>query len=359
MQIDDDEDINIEQYDFLVYASHHQFYIDDLDLSKDFLGEYTDIAAWLRTFPGTIMVETACDDIVPVRVIVQDRKPDDKYFVRWDHVAEASINVPSDNLYLTVSVAPNDDSQKIPIKTGIYRARIYWAGINYMQQLKELGEEYYKIIFWPEEYKPIQVLKGHHKDALLQTFGVDRDIAQKIFAEIEAQYSEETRHYHTGAHIKAMLDFISYYYYELYNPLAVHLAIWFHDVIYDTRAKNNEGKSAEYAEKVLSEVGVPGEVITRVKELVLATKSHQAPPDDFDCQLFLDCDLAILGATKDVYDEYAKNIRLEYSWVSEEDYRRGRKQVLEKFLQRDRIFYVYNYEGQARRNLEREIASLG
>ncbi len=340
-------------------VSHNQFYIDDLDLSKDFLGQQTGTADWLETFPGSIKINTACYDVVPIRVIVQDRMPEDKYFVKWDHVAEASIEVASDSLYLTGSDDLTDESNKIPIKTGVYRVRIYWAGINYVQDNKELGEEYYKIIFWPEEYKPIQVLKGHHKDAILQNFGVDRDIAQKIFAEIEANYNEEARYYHTGTHIKALLDLISYYFHELYNPPALYLAAWFHDVIYDTRAKDNEEKSAEYAEKVLSEVGVPGEVIERVKELVLATKSHQAPPDDLDCQIFLDCDLAILGNPKDIYDEYAKNIRKEYSWVSDEDYRNGRKQVLESFLQRDRIFYVYNYEGQARKNLERELASLG
>jgi len=359
MQIDDDEDISTQKYSFEVYADHYTFYIEDITLSHSFDKNLLISGDIVDAWSGIIMVKTACYDTVPIEVIIQNNKPDNESFAEWDHVAEASIEIPSGNLYLVEPMTDYNKNKLICVIPGWYRARIHWAGISNVQDKKKLGEEYYKIIFWPEEYKPIQVLKGHRRDALLQNFGIDREVAQKIFAEIEAYYNEETRYYHTYGHISFMLGFIFIFHKELANPVAVQLAAWFHDVIYDTRAKDNEEKSAEYAEKVLSEVGVPGEVITRVKELVLATKSHQAPPDDPDCQIFLDCDLAILGFYEQAYDEYAKNIRLEYSWVAEEDYRRGRKQVLEKFLQRDRIFYVYNYEGQARRNLEREIASLG
>jgi predicted metal-dependent HD superfamily phosphohydrolase len=79
-------------------------------------------------------------------------------------------------------------------------------------------------------------------------------------------------------------------------------------------------------------------------------------------EIFLDFDLGILGAPQEDYDEYAAQIRREYSYYSGEEYRRGRKAVLEKFLDRKRLYftdYFYElYESQARQNIQREIDSL-
>jgi predicted metal-dependent HD superfamily phosphohydrolase len=41
------------------------------------------------------------------------------------------------------------------------------------------------------------------------------------------------------------------------NFPAIQLAAWFHDVIYDPRAKDNEEKSAEYAVASLSQFEIP------------------------------------------------------------------------------------------------------
>lgn len=80
-------------------------------------------------------------------------------------------------------------------------------------------------------------------------------------------------------------------------------------------------------------------------------------------EIFLDLDLAILGAASSEYDEYAAQIRKEYiihySW---EDYRAGRKAVLRGFLTRQRLYFTDYfhrlYEIEARHNIQREIDSL-
>ena len=79
-------------------------------------------------------------------------------------------------------------------------------------------------------------------------------------------------------------------------------------------------------------------------------------------QVFLDLDLAILGAPSEEYDEYARQIRQEYCHYNWQDYRTGRKAVLKRLLARDRLYatdhFSQLYEYQARRNIEREIESL-
>ena len=75
--------------------------------------------------------------------------------------------------------------------------------------------------------------------------------------------------------------------------------------------------------------------------------------------IFLDADLSILGTSPDNYWKYARAIRNEYNWLTERDYRRGRKQVITTFLSREKIYYT-NYfherlERQARANLKAEI----
>jgi predicted metal-dependent HD superfamily phosphohydrolase len=139
--------------------------------------------------------------------------------------------------------------------------------------------------------------------------------------------------------------------------ITLNLAAWFHDAVYDTHAQDNEEKSAELAEMALSEL--PAETIAQVRKLILCTKTHQA--FDAESELLLDADLAILSAEPTQYQNYAIAIRQEYRWVSAEDYRIGRSQVLERFLQRDRIYYTPMMQAKetiARRNLDTELQNL-
>jgi len=66
-----------------------------------------------------------------------------------------------------------------------------------------------------------------------------------------------------------------------------------------------------------------------------------------------------LGANEPEYRTYAANIRREYSWVPEAEYRSARRQVLAKFVTRTKIFhFLRQLEEPARRNISAEIARL-
>jgi predicted metal-dependent HD superfamily phosphohydrolase len=194
----------------------------------------------------------------------------------------------------------------------------------------------------------------------LKTLAVDKVSAAQIFNDLVQAYSDSNRYYHTLKHVGCVLNTIQTLQAYTQNLVVLELAAWFHDVIYNTQSSDNEEKSADYAGEVLNKLGIPTSCITKVQYLILSTKYHQA--DDIDSQVLLDADLAILAANPTDYQEYAHAIRQEYAWVSDSNYIQGRTKVLEKFLQRQRIYFtplMYEIlEQAARDNIQAEIEQL-
>jgi len=191
-------------------------------------------------------------------------------------------------------------------------------------------------------------------------------IDEALKNELCALYQAEDRHYHSLAHIEAMLALAEEYRRLLHDPDAVEAAIWFHDTIYDSRAKDNEAKSAALAEQKLSG-RISSKRLAHIAAMINATATHQLPPlgDEKatnDAALFLDMDLAILGAEADVFDAYEEAVRREYGWVEEPMWRAGRAAVLTNFLARPHIYHTaefrQRFEPRARQNLKRALAAL-
>ncbi|MEH2264746.1 HD domain-containing protein [Nostoc sp.] len=212
----------------------------------------------------------------------------------------------------------------------------------------------------PENFMDILFSNWQHT---LQPFGVDQVAAEKAFNCLVVAYSTPGRYYHTLKHIDRVLSTIQILQGYTNNLAAVQLAAWFHDVVYDTQAQDNEERSADYAFDLLSNLGIPESTTSTVKYLILNTKNHQAAVNDYESQVLLDADLAILAANSVEYQEYAHAIRQEYGWLSEADYITGRQQFLERFLQRSHIYFTPLMsefaEPCARGNIQAEIQSLG
>jgi predicted metal-dependent HD superfamily phosphohydrolase len=191
---------------------------------------------------------------------------------------------------------------------------------------------------------------------LLQEWAVAPAQANSKFEEVCQAYSSPGRYYHTLEHVGHVLQEVEGLGPKATHPNAVKLAAWLHDVIYDSRASDNEERSARYAERLCEDLAIPeGDLVA---SLIRKTKTHEAG-DDADAQVLIDADLAILGASESAYRTYAEQIRQEYAWVPEPDYRRGRRDVLERFLARPRIYHLLNpLETPARRNLATELAKL-
>ncbi|GAA2823146.1 putative metal-dependent HD superfamily phosphohydrolase [Aminobacter aminovorans] len=192
-------------------------------------------------------------------------------------------------------------------------------------------------------------------------------INDAIRAELSALYLADDRHYHGIRHIEALLRLLAEYRSQFADPDAIEAAIWFHDAVYDSRAKDNEAQSAALAaEKLKGQVDAPR--LGRIIKTIEATATHEVPAFEeatakSDAALLLDMDLSILGAPADNFDAYEDAVRREYGWVRDTDWRAGRGAVLRNFLARPRIFhtdiFVDRFEAQARANIKRSLAKLG
>jgi predicted metal-dependent HD superfamily phosphohydrolase len=196
---------------------------------------------------------------------------------------------------------------------------------------------------------------------LTEPLGVEPTAGAEVWALLHDAYGAPERHYHNLDHLAEVLGVIDELEPLAADPVAVRLAAWFHDAVYDPRASDNEERSAELAERLLAEWEMPPRLISSVRDLVLLTKAHQLASDP-DSSVLLDADLAVLGSDVERYSEYASAIRREYAWVGEADYRAGRAGVLRRFLERPRIYstapMLDSHEAAARQNIASEIAAL-
>lgn len=181
-----------------------------------------------------------------------------------------------------------------------------------------------------------------------------------MWTEIEKKYTSSSRHYHTLHHLDKFIQELLPYQDRFANWHTIVFAIAYHDIIYNTLKSNNEEKSAAYAKSRLFKTSFPEKEITHCTELILATKNHEAI--DFETNLFTDADLSILGSEPEIYRQYAKQIRREYSYYPDMMYNPGRKKILNHFLNGDHIFktdeFKARYEAQARVNLQWELESF-
>lgn len=178
---------------------------------------------------------------------------------------------------------------------------------------------------------------------------------QKIFNKLIAAYSEKQRAYHTLQHVYECLVLLDSIRSDLKDAYAVELAMWFHDVVYDPQAKDNELKSAELFELSLAQ-DLPLEVVEKIKRWIIATQKHESTKE-LDLQFLLDIDLAILAASPERFAEYEQQIQQEYAWVDPDVYSIKRKEILTHFYQTESLYqteyFQQNFEQCAKSNLKR------
>ncbi len=183
----------------------------------------------------------------------------------------------------------------------------------------------------------------------------------RLYEDLVARYCEPHRRYHTLQHLDECLEQLDDLRGLAERPDEVEMALWFHDAIYDVRRHDNEQRSAEWARESLLGGGVARDVADRVYALVTAT-DHRSPPQGRDAEIIVDIDLAILGAEPGRFEEYERQIREEYDWVTEEVFRCERGRILAGFLARPRIFrtdyFHERHEARARKNIGRAIQRL-
>ncbi len=176
------------------------------------------------------------------------------------------------------------------------------------------------------------------------------------------QYQSDTRAYHTPRHLEECLEQFDTARDLFRRPDEAEAAIWFHDAIYDAHADDNEERSADLADRLLGAAGVATEFLAEIRRLILATGHRGARTPGDDASLVTDIDLSIFAAEAGRFDQYERDIRREYAFAADDEFRRRRAQILEGFLARPAIYatrrFAERYEERARANLRRSIAAL-
>ncbi|HEX4454442.1 MAG TPA: hypothetical protein VH143_26455 [Kofleriaceae bacterium] len=184
------------------------------------------------------------------------------------------------------------------------------------------------------------------------------ELAPALVSDLAAAYAEPQRAYHDASHIAEVLGWFDRVSEDLgwRDPSTIYAAIVFHDAIYVPGAHDNEARSAAW----LRASALPCD-LARGAELVELTARHGSPIEtDRDAALFLDSDMAILGAEPAAFDAYNTAIAREYSAVPAEMFRAGRAKFLASVLALPRIFisdyFHERLDARARANLTRAIA---
>lgn len=214
--------------------------------------------------------------------------------------------------------------------------------------------------------KHILARAAKHWTSLMAELGNPKG-APAVFERLVACYGEMGRFYHVLEHVVHMLDETDLAIGALNNPLAVKLAIWFHDSVYDTGNKDrravfyNETLSACMAERELLALGFASDLVGAVKALIMVT-SYATEAENDDARFLSDLDIAILGKPPKEFDRYEADIRKEYAHVGEGLFCERRKMILRKILERKPLYrtepFRLRYESAARANLARSIKQL-
>ena len=193
---------------------------------------------------------------------------------------------------------------------------------------------------------------------IVRYYDNDQTYADQQWAEIESAYSATDRYYHNLDHINYMMSKALEIQYLIQDWDAFVFSIYYHDIVYDTKRKDNEEKSAILGALAAVNTGLGKEASELVRRQIIATKKHEWS-ENADTNYLTDIDLLILGEDWETYQNYTVNIRKEYSRYLDFMYKMGRKKVLKHFLKMDRIYktdYFYEkYEANARQNLRKEL----
>ena len=289
--------------------------------------------------------------------------------------------------FFTLDISDSDSSEMLEVTEHF----VVYSSINYSSEwFGEKGytseklwphQEYYDHFRDKDRSRPIieflvsnKLVKPHQRlfiqslslklefENLVESYlNKDRKKINSYWKEIQVQYSNPSRHYHTLPHLRNLLAHLTASKKKIADWEVVAFATFYHDIVYDVSRSDNEEKSAEWAARVMSELKVEQTKINRCVNHILATKAHTLN-DDPDTNLFTDSDLAILGVSEPEYTTYAKAIRMEYSIYPDEVYIPGRKKAIESFLKRNLIYHTIPfqemYEANARLNIQNEIDQL-
>jgi predicted metal-dependent HD superfamily phosphohydrolase len=179
----------------------------------------------------------------------------------------------------------------------------------------------------------------------------------RVFAELAAHYGEAERTYHTLDHVDDCLARLDTVAPLVGNFDAIEIAIWFHDVLCDAGARDNEIRSARwYLER---SAGTTPRFRIAVCRMILASR-HIAPAVRLDARFMVDIDLAGFGHPWMEFRRTTDLVRGEFPHKTDEEFARGLAPFMRSLVARPSLygtdFFRDRCEATARRNVAQLLA---
>ena len=187
-----------------------------------------------------------------------------------------------------------------------------------------------------------------------------RGNADSIFQRLDKGYGSRSRAYHTHKHIAHCLSRFDLVRQRIGNPDAVELCIWFHDLVYEAGAVDNELRSARLFRE-LAEGQLSAALIDLVDELIMDTL-HRREPRTEEGRYMVDIDLSSFGLPWSEFRADSEAVREELSHLSDKEFRVGQARFLRSLLDRPRFYFTdyfrEHFESLARANILRYLREI-
>jgi hypothetical protein len=139
-----------------IFADYNQFYLWDRGCAPEAPVDYTDEDVRRRVKAGdhVVVIQPERNFTVPVAIEVHDCEPS-LAEENWDHIAEASLHVPSGDLQ--VHECTGGVVADFKVAPGWYRVRSLHANLGSVDGIE--GQDHYLVLAWPALYGPFVVRK--------------------------------------------------------------------------------------------------------------------------------------------------------------------------------------------------------
>lgn len=146
------------KHSYTIFADYHQFYLWDKAIAPDAPTEYTqeDVENRIKVAPHVVVIQPERNMDVPVELEVFEHMPPLK-LASWDHVAEASLELPSG--ILEIHECTGGPIDELHLQPGSYRVRACFGKLGELSEDGLDGNDHYHLELWPAPPAPVSILK--------------------------------------------------------------------------------------------------------------------------------------------------------------------------------------------------------
>ena len=188
--------------------------------------------------------------------------------------------------------------------------------------------------------------------------------------DLAERWSAPERQLHNVRRLMNTLTHIDEISSSAHDPDFLRVAAWYHGAFLNKaldiklggfQANFASTRCIDHAHNRLTNLGVPEEVVARIDELIAFLTRHRAPRTDFDAQVLVDADLAVLACSPQDYKKLRTSLRAELSELDDLQFTKARMALVKKLLSYETIYQSplgSAWEDTARANLEVELTRL-